>query len=362
MIIRPAHPCGDTCAGSMVVSWMVEKIENSYTAKNMIPSLKNMKSSKSAATFVCLWFLGAPLKANAQIEFISADTTAQVATIAGTDRESGTTEVVAPGRLRNRAFAEVQQDSQGNGAGMSTSEVRVSTLDQPATMDAFMQVTASSLPQFNTGTFSEAQVTYFFASPTEVSVRRNISQGDTRFFVDAVRRNLTGQVTRVNVAQGLHTFEIEVVPGTAVVNPNLSVVLFASSSQQPTATPTPTPTATFSPDPITPTATIKIGVSNLLADIRKLSPTVNKKNKAAQVTLITLIRQQHASNLASLQALLPSLSQPLGTAINSASKSVGRAISKFRSAGSNSRLRATTKANLLSAARRLDKIVAGLPG
>jgi hypothetical protein len=228
-------------------------------------------------------------------------------------------------------------------------------------MEAFMQVTASTLPEFNSGTFSEAQVTYFFASPTQVSVRRGISQGDARFLIDLIRHNLTGKTTRVNVEPGLHTFKIEVVPGSVVVNPNLSVVLSAVGSQQPNPTPSPTPTATSAPDPITPTATIKVVLSNLLADISKLSPTLNKKNKATQIALISLIRQQNTSIIAALQPVLSNISQPVRAAIKSASKSVGRAVSKFRSAGSSSRLRAAAKTNLLSAARRLDKLVDGLP-
>jgi hypothetical protein len=308
-------------------------------------------------TLVLLHLVSSLHCALAQVEFISADTTAQVVTTAGSDRESGTTEVVAAGQRRNRAFAEVKQDSQGNGAGLSTSEVRVSTLDEPSMMDAFMQVTASTLPEFNGATFSEAKVTYFFGSPTQVSVRRGISQGDARFFIDLAQRNLTGQITRFNVEPGLHTFEIEVVPGSVVVNPNLSVVLSAISSQQPN----PTPTATAAPDPTPPTATIKVALSNLLAHIRKLSPTLNKKNKASQTALISLIRQQNISIIAALQPLLPNISQPVRAAINSASKSVGRAVSEFRSARGTSRSRAAAKTNLLSAARRLNKLVAGLP-
>jgi hypothetical protein len=323
---------------------------------------KFLNRSAVISTLAMLCLVSSPHRAQAQVEFISADTTAQVATTAGFDRKSGVTELVAPGQFRNSAFAEVKQNSQGNGAGLATSEVRVSTLDQPTTLDAFMQVTASTLPQFNSGTFSEAHVTYFFTTPTEVSVRRGISQGDTRFFIDLVRRNLTGPTTRFNVEPGLHTFEIEVVPGAVVVNPNLSVTLFAISSQQPNATPTPTPTATSTPEQLTPTVAIKVSVSNMLADIRKLSPTVNKKNKGTQAALITLIRQQNASIIASLQPLLPTISQPVRVAITAASKSVRRAISNFRSAGSNSRSRAAAKAGLLSAARRLDKLVAGLPG
>ena|GEM_PF-1670708 len=43
-------------------------------------------------------------------------------------------------------------------------------------------------------------------------------------------RSLTGTITRFTLPQGLHSFEIEVVPGAAVVNPNFSVRIFATDN------------------------------------------------------------------------------------------------------------------------------------
>ena len=176
------------------------------------------------------------------IEFIGSDTTAQVATSAGTSRQSGISETLSTGIVNNDAFAVVSQDAQGNGSGSATATIQVDPLGQPKEMFAFMQVTASALPEFDSGTFAEAKVTYFFSNPIEIKVERGIDQGDTRFFIDNVRKPLLGSVARFTLPQGLHSFEIEVVPGTTVVNPNISVRIFALDNSDDDSGPTTSPT------------------------------------------------------------------------------------------------------------------------
>jgi hypothetical protein len=295
--------------------------------------------------------------ADAQIEFLFSDTTAQVGTTAGSQRNSGTTETVAPGSLRNVAFAEVKQDQQGNGAGSASSEIRVDTAGQPTEMFVFLQVTASVLPEFNSATFSEAKVTYFFTNPTRVEVQRRIRQGDTRFFIDNVQRQLTGTVTRFDIPIGTHSFEIEVVPGTEVVNPNFSLDISALDAPGVSPSPTPIPTPTPTPTASNPSTGIVVGINSILSSTSQLSPTLNRNNKTDQSRLLTLIRQLNATLTADIKGLLPSLSKTKRTRVQNASQSVSKAIAALRAAGSNAKSRRDAKGKLAAALRSLIRAI-----
>lgn len=170
-------------------------------------------------------FLGTAVSVHADIEFISSDTTVQVLSVAGTARDSGVTTTLSDGSFQNEVGVSVNQNQAGDGAGTSFATISV---DPSIPLEPFaqMQVAASILPADGEA-FAEAKVVYFFEKPSTVFVERRINQGDTRFFLDSVQTALTSTITRFEVLQGLHSFEIEVVTGEDVVNPNFSVIIEA---------------------------------------------------------------------------------------------------------------------------------------
>jgi len=284
----------------------------------------------------------------AAIEFIASDTTAQVVTIAGSSRNSGISSKLSTGIIENQTFAEVKQNAQGDGGGIASAEIRVDPIGQPTEMFSFMQVTASVLPEFNSGTFSEAKVTYFFSNPIEIEVERGINQGDTRFFIDTVQRTLVGTVTRFNLPQGLHSFEIEVVPGTTVVNPNFSVRLFATDSEVAQETPESPP----------PTPPLKDQISAAANAVKTLQAKVTKQNISAQKAALSSVKKQLSAISKAVKSAASSLSSTKKKSIITANQGVLTALKALEKVGTkDSKKRGAARSKLLKATQKLLSLV-----
>jgi hypothetical protein len=295
--------------------------------------------------FPALALLVSTSKSFAAIEFIGSDTTAQVETVAGSKRTSGGQETLSNGVIRNTTFADVAENSLGEGRGSGSAEISVDPVGQPTDLFAFMQVAATALPQDNSGTFAEARVTYFFSNPIEIEVETGIRQGDSRFFIDSVQKSLTGAITRFQLEQGLHSFEIEAVPGDPVSNPNFSIRLFATDKDNPPP-----------PPPVRPTIEERLD-SNGDA-IRTIAVKVTAANSAAQKAVLSKLGKDTSSAIRKVAAAAKKLSKSKRQGIATATAALSKALADFKKvATTDTKGRRTAKSNLLKANQRLLELI-----
>jgi len=287
----------------------------------------------------------------ADIEFITSSNTSQVGTSAGFARENGIQQPPdSQGFIKNSSSAFVKETPQFvGGGGIASAKITVDPTDR-TNMFTFMQVAASSLPQFQQATFAEASVQYFFSNPTKIEVERGIKQGDARFFIDGVEKALISSVDRFNLNQGLHTFEIEVVPGKNdgdVTNPNFSVRLFAKDDNSQAPGGDNNPPAPNNP-PV-PENGIKSEIDSALTNIKIINPVVNTNNKAAHKELLNQIK-------ASLALISTEIKNNSLSASSSGIKSL-KALNKSVSAAFKSLKKAKSKDAIKSAKGALNKSI-----
>lgn len=290
----------------------------------------------------------------ADIEFISSSTTSQVVTPAGSQRTNGIQKSPnSRGIVENFSFAEVKETPELlNAGGVASCTIELDAIDRQ-NMFVFMQVAATTLPEFQQGTFAETSVQYFFSNKTEIEVERRIKQGDARFFIDSIERTLTGTITRFQLEAGIHTLEIEVVPGKNqgdVTNPNFAINIFATDNgviETPGGSnPPQNPDAGNEPE-----ISIQTNLNNSLLTIKSIKSKVNKNNKEAQKNALSALK----ASLDSVGAEIKNSSLfAANKSLLSLSKAAARAFKSLKKAKTSESIK-SAKSSLSRAVKKLIK-------
>ena len=218
-------------------------------------------------------------------------TSAQVATVAGSDSDIGNQLPPENGVIKNSVFSEVVQDpNTGNGAGQATAKVEVSQVE-PKKLFAIMQSTSSTLPPGEASSISS--LSFFFNESGRVFIDVQIRQGNVSYLIDGVKRGFNE--TEIELPKGQHKVEFRsqtAFPVNNVFNPNVGAfvdIIEDSPSIAPTAVPTNAPSNPNNNS----NSSFTTQVNSLITSINAVKTPKNKAQKAIQIALLKQIKENN---------------------------------------------------------------------